>query len=116
MELRVLVGQRIRSLRRAAGHTQRDLADALGRQEETISAIERGLNLPSEDTLIGLSRVLDVPVHAFFEVGDISAKDREREALISEVLALCRQLPKRDLEIALRQLEAFAPRTPPEAL
>lgn len=116
MELRVAVGQRIKALRRRAGLTQRGLADALGRQEETISAIERGLNLPSEDTLVGLSRTLSVPVHAFFEVGDLATKDEDREEAISRILAVCRLLPKRDLEIALRQLEAFAPMTSPEAL
>lgn len=92
--------------------TQRTLAERLGRQEVTISSIERGRNFPSEDTLVGLSEVLEVPLHAFFEVADLKSQDTKREEMIGRVLAIIRTLPRRDLEIALRQLEAFSPEEP----
>jgi transcriptional regulator with XRE-family HTH domain len=112
MRIRTLVGRRVREYRQRKGITQRALADTLGRQEETISAIERGMNLPSEDTLIGLSDVLGVPVHAFFETADIKSDDLEREEAIGRALSIIRTLSRRDLEIALRQLEAFVPKEP----
>ena len=112
MRIRALVGQRVREYRQRAGLTQRTLAERLGRQEVTISSIERGRNFPSEDTLVGLSEVLEVPLHAFFEVADLKSQDTKREEMIGRVLAIIRTLPRRDLEIALRQLEAFSPEEP----
>ncbi|MDG2286370.1 MAG: helix-turn-helix transcriptional regulator [Alphaproteobacteria bacterium] len=109
MRIRSLVGQRVREYRQRAGLTQRELADRLGRQEVTISSIERGRNFPSEDTLVGLSEVLELPLHAFFEVTDLKSRDTKREEAVGKVLAIVRTLPERDLELALRQLEAFAP-------
>jgi transcriptional regulator with XRE-family HTH domain len=109
MNLREAVGHKIRQIRRAAGLTQSQLAEQLGRQEETVSAIERGINMPSEDTLIGLSRVFDLPVHCFFEVGNLSAKDQVREALIAEILTQCRLLNDDNLQLLRRQIEAFSP-------
>lgn len=106
------MGQRVREYRQQKRLTQKELADRLGRQEETVSAIERGLNLPSEDTLVGLSAILGVPVHAFFETPDLKSSDSEREDAVGRVLAIIRTLPRRDLDIALKQLEAFTPSEP----
>ena len=61
---------------------------------------------------MGLSEVLEVPLHAFFEVADLKSQDTKREEMIGRVLAIIRTLPRRDLEIALRQLEAFSPEEP----
>jgi len=107
MRLRVAVGLKIRSLRLAAELTQRQLAELLGRQEETVSAIERGLNLPSEDTLLGLSQIFKVPVHVLFEVGSLSDKDAEREALIAEITAHSRRLSDDNLKLLRRQIDTF---------
>lgn len=97
------------AFRQRTGLTQRGLADRLGRQEVTISSIERGRNFPSEDTLVGLSEVLDVPLHAFFEVTDLKSRDVKREEALGKVLAIVRSLSEGDLDLALRQLEAFTP-------
>lgn len=112
MQIRVLVGQKVREFRQRRGLTQRDLAERLGRQEVTISSIERGRNFPSEDTLSALVEHLGVPLNAFFEIGELSSQDAEREAAIARVLAIVRTLPPRDLDIALKQLEAFTPSEP----
>lgn len=112
MQIRVLIGQKVREFRQQRGMTQRELAERLGRQEVTISSIERGRNFPSEDTLSALVEHLGVPLNAFFEVGDLSSQDTERETAIARILAVVRTLPRRDLDIALRQLEAFVASKP----
>jgi excisionase family DNA binding protein len=53
-------GQRLRSLREAAGLRQLDLSAASGVPHETISRLERGTRLPQADTVSKLARALDV--------------------------------------------------------
>lgn len=82
------LGDRVRSLRRAAGLTQSDLAD--GRfSKEYVSQLERGKTRPSRETLEWLAARLDTDL-AYLETG-VSTLDRERaEAALetaSELLA-----------------------------
>ncbi|MEJ2352677.1 MAG: XRE family transcriptional regulator [Anaerolineales bacterium] len=59
------IGERIEMARRAAGLSQRALAEAAGLSAMAISKYERGLIVPSSDALIRLARALDVRVEYF---------------------------------------------------
>jgi len=66
MSLKVQFGQRVRFLRRAAGLSQDELAEACGCSVETISFIERGVHGPRFDLLSRLAAALRVPVFELF--------------------------------------------------
>ena len=55
-------GARLARLRRVAGHTQVELARAIGASQSTISQLEAGTRKPSFDMLHDLSAALGVPV------------------------------------------------------
>jgi transcriptional regulator with XRE-family HTH domain len=60
----VLFGQRLRSLRLAAGLPQEGLACAAGLTTGTVSLFERGQSLPAPRSLVKLARMLGTQIHA----------------------------------------------------
>jgi len=67
MDIKRRVALRIRTIRKARGLTQEDLASKIDRSVDTISAIERGVNLPTYDTLEKLAEGLGLPLAELFE-------------------------------------------------
>ena len=63
----VHVGLRIRMRRKALGHSQQTLADALGLTFQQVQKYERGVNRVSASKLFDIARFLGVPVGFFFE-------------------------------------------------
>jgi len=63
----VHVGLRIRIRRKALGHSQQSLADALGLTFQQVQKYERGVNRVSASKLFDIARFLGVPVGFFFE-------------------------------------------------
>ena len=102
-----LAGQ-IKSQRKQAGMTQAELADAIGRTDEAISNIERRKSVPSIETLIAISNVLNLPIRDFFPTGslglNVSINRLDKEA---EVMAIIRGLSDDKLNVALDQLLAL---------
>lgn len=58
----------IRSLRKAAGLTQEDLAQALGVTRQTINAIENDKYAPTLGLAMRLARFLNTPVEDIFRL------------------------------------------------
>ena len=58
----------IRSLRKAAGLTQEDLAQALGVTRQTINAIENNKYDPTLGLAMRLARLLNTPVEEIFHL------------------------------------------------
>ncbi len=67
------VGNRLRVLRTERGYSLRRLADRSGLNVNTLSLIENGRTSPSVSTLQQVSRALDVPIAAFFEMDEAQA-------------------------------------------
>lgn len=67
-EFLILLGKRIRSLRREKKIKQEKLAELVDKATEHISFIERGERAPSLELLLDLSRVLDVPLPYLLDV------------------------------------------------
>lgn len=59
-EIPRLIGARVRSLRRARGMTQGDLAERMDEHREIVCRIERGVHAPDLATIDLLSIALDV--------------------------------------------------------
>ncbi|MEW6686229.1 MAG: helix-turn-helix transcriptional regulator [Candidatus Edwardsbacteria bacterium] len=85
MNLKKSLGVQIKSLRKAKGLTQEQLAERCNLSVHHISGIERGLHAPSLTTLENLSRTLDIPIREFFECPP-RKKKTERERAIEILL------------------------------
>jgi len=70
------VGKIIRQIRRDAGMTQQHLAEQVGVKFQQIQKYETGANRVSASRLWEIARVLDTPVHEFFET--YKRKQREK--------------------------------------
>ncbi|WP_420346185.1 helix-turn-helix domain-containing protein [Pelagibius sp.] len=107
------VGRCLRALRQQRGLTQAALADAIGRSEISIRAIERGASAPSFVTLEPLTRALDVPAAALFPNGDTTPTTERQARDLAALTALARDLRQEDLAIALDILRAVSRRRNP---
>jgi transcriptional regulator with XRE-family HTH domain len=67
VNLKTHIGIRIRLARRAAGLTQKRLAETMGKAVETISNVERGQTYIGLETLEQIADALGVPVTSIFE-------------------------------------------------
>ena len=109
-DLKISVGRRVRAARSRIGLTQEMLAARVARTPETISNIERGVQLPSIETLAELADVLGVPIKEFFEVdgsGDHAA-NAKRHDLEIRLREIGRSLTDRDLAVLVDQAGAFS--------
>lgn len=70
MRMQRLFGQRLRYLRRRAGLTQEQLAEAVCLSPVSISNIERGIYAPAFRRLYDLAKALRVDVHELFVFGE----------------------------------------------
>lgn len=66
IEIRRLVGDRIRFLRKAKGWSQEELGEYAALSYKFIGEIERGTVNPSLDTLLGISNALNVEIAKLF--------------------------------------------------
>ena len=56
------IGHRILALRKEAGFTQRELAEAAGVSREFITVLEAGYKIPTVATLCGIAEKLNVTI------------------------------------------------------
>ena len=67
VDLRKKFGKRLQKLRRQAGLTQEQLAEAATISVDFLSMVERGINAPSFENLEKLSKALDMSVRDLFD-------------------------------------------------
>lgn len=68
------IGQKIKNVRMERRMTQRQLAEKINTEQQTISKYENGIHAVSRDILVRIAQVLDVPESYFYgiDVGDIA--------------------------------------------
>lgn len=64
------IGNRIRQLRRKAGLSQANLAQAARLSVETVSRYERGVLIPSIESLEAMAEAMRLPLVTFFDEGN----------------------------------------------
>ncbi|WP_244126419.1 helix-turn-helix domain-containing protein [Burkholderia gladioli] len=96
------VGAAIAKQRKAAGHTQARVADALGLEKETVSRIENGVIAPTLFRLSQFAELFDCPISALF--GEYRGKGLEDS---SEIARLVAELPEDARRAAFRMLAEF---------
>ena len=70
MELRKIIGLRIKTLREVNGMSQKDLAEKLNTTQATIARFETGISCPNEDLLYEISLIFDVSLDWLFNRSD----------------------------------------------
>lgn len=91
MDKKILLGKRLRELRKRKGIKQEKLAELICVEPATISNIENGKNYPSMINLESILRVLD---SSFIEVFDFEHK-KENETLVEEINEVMKNNPER---------------------
>ncbi|KQV18258.1 hypothetical protein ASC97_29820 [Rhizobium sp. Root1203] len=101
------IGKSIRELRKARRLTQRSLGELVDRSEDAISQIERGVNIPTIETLASISSALGVSLDQLMHADDGMISD-ERARLLSRANSILATLPDNHLAIALEQISLLA--------
>jgi transcriptional regulator with XRE-family HTH domain len=110
MDLKRRIAVSLKAVRKARRLTQADLAERTGRSVDAISNIEREKGLPSVETLEALAKALDIPIVEFFNRSPGTRRESSaRLALLARLNALGRDFTDRELETAVRVLEALRP-------
>jgi transcriptional regulator with XRE-family HTH domain len=95
-------GRHVRSLRRARGQTQEELAQRSGLSADTIRRLEHGSFSPSLETLRKLCVGLDLQLSTLFESFELGVRNESRE--LADLLAT--RTP-RELVLATRVLRTL---------
>jgi transcriptional regulator with XRE-family HTH domain len=107
------VGVRLRTARRSAGLTQRQLAEALGVESITVSRWERGVTTPSLPRLRRIAEITETTVSDLVRTPDAVTAHSAELAALREELAETRELVDR----IARALERLGqPRSNPHSL
>ena len=107
MDRKLAFGLRLRAIREELRMTQEQFAELLDRSTEAVSNMERGKSLPSLETLFRLSDKTGVSLGELFTALDPFTLDARRAELQATLTESARKLAVRDLEIAVKQIQAF---------
>ena len=94
------LGLRIKELREKQGLTQLKLAEILDMEASNLSKIERGIQIPKEESLENISNALKVDVKELFNYTHII----NRQELISKITALLENTNEETLQRSYRIL------------
>ncbi len=81
MDIKIEFGKKIRRMRQNRGLTQEELAEAIDISQRALSAIERGENFVTSDTINKLLPALNTTTEELFATSHL----RDPEELLSEI-------------------------------
>ena len=88
----LLVGSRIRALRKDRSLTQADLASRIGIQQSDLCRMENGEYRVSLEVLFKILSIFEMPISEFFHEDEASGPSRDRDF---ELLRVYHRLPPR---------------------
>lgn len=101
------IGKRIKGLRMAMKLTQSQFAELVGLSEDSIGKVERGISVPTIDTLIKMAEGLKVTLAELLE--DPQQKAEGKNKILNDFIKYLRTKPPDDIrlihEVALKILE-----------
>ncbi len=80
-DIKILIGQRIKAVRKSRGITQEKLSELIGIEPQSLSYMETGKFAPSPDTLQKLSEVLSVKPYEFYYFETLDDFEMETELI-----------------------------------
>ena len=102
-EFNHLLGQRIKTLRKAKSLSQEKLANLIDKSVDTISNIERGIFAPRLDTALEIANALEIELFELFQVREMPLEDKEKMKLLDEIFSLLKDQPDEILQFTLSQ-------------
>lgn len=105
MNVKKLLGQRIKELRTAKRLKQSELAEAIGIEPRSISKIESGAHFPKDTHLNNIASVLDVEIKDLF---DFSTLPEEKQDLINAINKILNNTDKNKLKTYYQILRDLA--------
>ena len=99
-ELKAEIGKQLKKLRKQAGVSQNRLSELADLSVESISRLERGVQLPGIETFHRLAQALGVPFSEFFQIS-LDKKESDLDILTQRFRALMRDRDTAEGEMAL---------------
>lgn len=96
------ISQRLARLRKAAGVTQKELAEELGTEQSRISSFESGRIRITVDVLARLTKILGVSVDVLLGLKPGRKTSAQRDRRLRNRLERLEKLPKRDRDTLVR--------------
>lgn len=92
----IIIGERIKELRKKSRYTQTELADLLGVTKSTIAAYENDSRLPSYDILVKMARVFKISIDSLLlnrsdAIIDVSGLNVEQIEIIEKLVISFRE-------------------------
>lgn len=101
MDLKKKIGQNIQKYRKLQNFTQEKLAEIIGIDTTSISAIERGKYFPSAENLVKLSNALNLNISDLFTFDNLNSAEQTYDDIIKLL-----QLFKKDT-VRLNAIKSF---------
>jgi transcriptional regulator with XRE-family HTH domain len=95
------LGARLRARREGLGWSQAELAERIDISANYVSVLERGLKLPTLDTLVALAQALNVPASELLG-------EPQSDPWLEEVVTVAATMPRSLRPVALVVLRAIA--------
>ena len=105
---KVLLGTRIKEIRKARGLTQEKLAEMIDVEQKHVSRIESGKNFPTIDRLEKMAAALNVPMMVFFDFLHLEEVDEgvvNLEAMLMELDGNLRKIAYRLIRATIKTLK-----------
>lgn len=85
MDNKKMLGKRIKAVRKLKGLTQEKLAEIIGLETGSLSAIESGRHFPSIITLEKIAECFDVQLQTFFDFTSKLSDDELKSKIVKNV-------------------------------
>lgn len=104
MDDKILIGRRIKEIRKSKGFSQEKLAEKAETSPNYLSRMERGTENPTLDMLIKLTSALDVEMWEMFDFGHVTSHKELKESIQS----LIKTTDEPALRLALKVIRAIS--------
>ena len=104
MEIKTLIGKRIKELRRSKYLSQEQLAEKADINSKYLSRMERGTENPTLDMLMKLSNALEVEMWEMFDFGHVKSHKELKNSLQS----ILKTADEPTLSLALKVIRAIS--------
>jgi transcriptional regulator with XRE-family HTH domain len=95
MDVKKLLGQRIKELRTAKRLKQSELAEAIGIEPRSVSKMESGCHFPKDTHLEKIANILNVEIKDLF---DFSSLPEEKEEILKAINRILNNADKNKLK------------------
>ena len=103
MDDKILIGRRIKEIRKSKGLSQEKLAEKAGTSPNYLSRMERGTENPTLDMLIKLADALEVEMWELFDFGHVKGHKELKES----IQGLIKTTDEPKLRLALKVIRAL---------